>query len=116
MNINHGENAIIKINELPAGAKPAVKSDANWLKSGYIIGHSETGHHHVLEATEKLNSGFDIYTNANEIFFKVFNEAKVVHKKSFDIHEPVVIEQGIYKVIRKSEYDPFAKIIKKVWD
>ena len=33
MNINHGENAIIKINELPAGAKPVlVKSDANWLK------------------------------------------------------------------------------------
>lgn len=29
MNINHGENAIIKINELPAGAKPVVKSDAD---------------------------------------------------------------------------------------
>lgn len=116
MNINHGENAIIKISELPAEAKPVTKDDANWLKTGYIIGHSESGHHHVLETTEKLNSGFDIYVNADEIFFKVVNEAKVVHKKSFDIHQPVTIEPGIYKVVRKSEYDPFAKVIRQVWD
>lgn len=56
--IIHGENALIPINELPKGVKKLFKT--------YIVGHSETGHHHVLEA--KKGEEFGIIVKDNNIY------------------------------------------------
>ena len=40
-----GEIRMFRIDTIPADAKPLAKENGQ-----FIIGHSETGHHHVLEA------------------------------------------------------------------
>lgn len=102
--IIHGENALIPIDRMPEGETEKHKS--------FIVGHSETGHHHVLEAVKE----FDIIVKDGEIYFTNSYEAKVVHKKTHDIHKTVTVAPGIYKVNRKTEYDPFGKVIRRVWD
>lgn len=104
--ILHGENAVIPVDKMPKGESKKYSS--------FIIGHSETGHHHVLEATK--DKKFDIVVKDGEIYFTSNYEAKVVHKKSYDIHETVKVEPGTYKVKRKLEYDPFLKVRREVWD
>lgn len=104
--IIHGENVLLPIEKMPEGK---IKKRTN-----YIVGHSETGHHHVLEAVK--GQEFDILVQDGEIYFTNSYEAKVTHKKAHDIHETVTVAPGIYKVNRKTEYDPFGKVIRQVWD
>jgi hypothetical protein len=104
--ILHGENALVPIDKMPEG-----KIEKH---TKYIVGHSETGHHHVLEAVK--GQEFDILVQDGEIYFTNNYEAKVTHKKTHDIHETMIVAPGIYKVNRKTEYDPFSKVIRQVWD
>lgn len=104
--IIHGENALIPIKEMPAGKTSKHTS--------FIVGHSESGHNHVLEADKTKD--FDIMIENGEIYITNKFEASLVHKKTHDIHETVVVQPGIYKVNRKTEYDPFNKIVRNVFD
>jgi hypothetical protein len=104
--ILHGENAIVPIDKMPVGkTEKHVK---------YIVGHSETGHHHILEAVK--GQEFDIIIKDGEIYFTNKYEAKVTHKKLHEIHETKIVAPGIYKVNRKTEYDPFQQVRRAVWD
>lgn len=42
--LRHGENLLIRV--------PPIPSDGTQHHKRYIVGHSETGHHHVLESTK----------------------------------------------------------------
>lgn len=103
--IIHGENVITPVDILPKGAKPY---------NTFIIGHSETGHNHVLEADK--DTKFKVVTHNGEIYFQTTAAARIKHQKSFDIHETITVEPGIYKVIPAKEYNPFTKQLQQVWD
>lgn len=103
----HGENGFKPVSELPQGKVTKHKI--------YIAGHSETGHHHVLESKTE----FEVIEPENlgdNIFIRLLEPAKVVHKKSFDIHQTKTLQPGIYEITKKTEYDPFAKVIRRVFD
>lgn len=104
----HGENMLLPVQELPKNAEK--------IKTGksFIFAHSETGHNHVIEA-EKA-SDLAVYEFNGQVYIKVNNESKITHKKSFDIHQPIEIMPGIYKVNKKTEYDPFQGIVREVYD
>ena len=40
-----GEIRIFRVDKIPAGAKPVERESG---ETHYVIGHSESGHHHVL--------------------------------------------------------------------
>lgn len=105
--IIHGENAIMPVTETPEGLKWHTETHA-------IIGHSETGHNHLLEATK--DTDFDLAEIDGKLYLRLSHKAKVVHQKSFDIHETVELEPGVYVVTRKTEYDPFAQVRRAVYD
>src|SRR3990167_2850429 len=67
--IRHGELFIQPVDKLPEGKKEAHNS--------FVVGHSETGHHHILESDQK----FDIVKGA-EIYFELLAKGKVVHQKT----------------------------------
>lgn len=101
----HGENILVPVKEIPEGKKTSHKS--------YVVGHSETGHHHVLES----KTGFDVVeTMAKEVFLDVKQPSHLKHKKTFDIHETVTVEPGLYKIFHAQEYDPFEKTMRRIWD
>lgn len=101
--IMHGENFLVPVDKLPKGE--IIQSNA------YIVGHSETGHHHVLESKQPI----DIVEGVDRVIL-VREVSKLFHQKSHDIHETIEVQPGIYKITHKTEYNPFTKVIGRVFD
>ena len=103
--IRHGEITLKPLDVLPEKVKE--------LYSGkkYIVGHSETGHHHVL-----LSSALRVYELDNELYLDVQKIGELEHQKSFDKHDTKVVQPGFYKVVVKKAYDYFKKKMTQVRD
>lgn len=82
------------------------------LHSIYIVGHSESGHHHVIES----ETPFTVSESDKQFVIELFAPAKIVHKKTYDIHPTIDLPAGKYTIGRKTEYDPIGKISREVWD
>lgn len=108
MNINnavrHGECILIPVDKAPKGKTEKHKS--------YIVGHSETGHHHIL----KSDVDFDVVMDKLEVYLLLNREATLTHKKTVNKHRNVIVKPGVYKIGHKTEYDPFQKIKRRVFD
>lgn len=76
----------------------------------HIIGHSETGHHHVLEpedatvmerpAQVKVPEGMDV------LYAIVDKPTEVKHLRSHDTHKPVSLPPGKYQIRTQRGYSP----------
>lgn len=106
--IRHGEVLLKQIKGLPKGAELKEASRS------YIVAHSETGHHHVLEATKD----FKIYSTLDgETFIEIPSIAKLRHAKTGkDVHKTHVIEPSVYKVVIKKEFSYFSGLLQRVRD
>lgn len=103
----HGENVFIPVDNAPTG-----KTSKHKL---YIAGHSETGHHHVLESETEFEV-IEPENMSDELFFRLIAPGKVTHKKTFEIHETKTLEPGVYKRVFATEYNPFTKVVERVFD
>lgn len=100
--IRHGEIVLI----------PATQDMSEATKqTNYIVGHSETGHHHVLEGECMVleRPGKDTLVQLDE-------DANLIHTKATDKHATVRVKEGIYRVLRKREYNPFTRVAQEVED
>lgn len=104
VSIMHGENWLQPVDSLPEGKTTKTKL--------YVAGHSETGHHHVLESKQDM----EVLEENGERYVLINEVAQLFHKKSFDVHETVTVEPGVYRITHKNEYDPFTKVIRRVFD
>lgn len=105
--VRHGE-VILKPTSLPVDAKLVEESKK------YIVAHSETGHHHVLETDL---SKFKVYSWNGDTYIEVPNIATLLHEKSGkDVHTSHKIVPAVYKVIIKKSYDYFQKKLTQVRD
>ena len=102
--IRHGEVMLIPITKLSGKSKDYTE---------FIVGHSETGHHHVLisETPFKVTE-----TEKHDLYVQLFEPANLVHKKQVDAHKTLKVAPGKYKVIYKTEYNPWEQIISRVFD
>lgn len=103
----HGEVFLQRVTRVPENRK--VEKNTK-----FTVGHSESGHNHVLESKVE----FEVMEGdeKHDLYVRLFEPAKLVHKKSFDIHETQVIVPGDYAILQKTEYDPFAQIRRAVYD
>lgn len=99
----HGENYFIPVDSLSDGDIKEAKL--------YIAGHSETGHHHVLESKSNIK-----IVESDDRTILLDEVGKLFHKKSHDIHETTYLAPGAYKIIHKVEYNPFTKAMERVFD
>lgn len=104
VSVMHGENFMRLVDTLPKGVTSKSKL--------YIVGHSESGHNHVLQSKTDMK----IVESDNKRYILVNEVAELFHQKSFDVHETVVVEPGVYEITHKVEYDPFAQVLRDVWD
>lgn len=102
----HGEVFLLPVDKMPEGKTEKHKS--------YIVGHSETGHHHMLESDVE----FEVMPGdeTHDLFVRLFQPTPIKHKKTFDIHETQIIAAGDYAIYQKQEYDPFAEVMRRVYD
>lgn len=92
-----GDFLITRIETLPPGAEPiASEGDAT------VIAHSETGHHHVIDA--KAATLYRLPESLYEAFLVVDRPATIEHRRPWDTHEALKIEPGLYRINRQREY------------
>lgn len=108
--IRHGEILLMPVKSIPTGRKMTItKVDQ------FIVGHSETGHHHVLESNKDIT--FEVTQDEKEqLYFRLFVPTNLVHKKATDKHKTLKVPAGLYKRFHDTEYDPFGKVIRAVAD
>lgn len=110
--IRHGEVVITPIDALPAGIEQVYEGRE------FVVGHSETGHHHV--AVAELPTGLTVFkprgADDQTLFLRVSGGARVEHRKTHDRHEPKSLLEGLYTVTIKKAYDYFAKRMTRVMD
>ena len=96
-----GDFIIIKVDDIPTEIEA-------FLPEGgvFVIAHSRTGHNHVMERTHvkafkpKGEKDRDLY----QMFLSVDAPTEIVHKRSFDTHESILVPPGNYMVRRQREY------------
>ena len=97
-----GDLLLTRIDALPDGLEKNSPTDGK-----HIVAHSETGHHHVIDAV-RGKSTVKMYRLPEEIyeaFIVVEGDAATLeHERSFDTHEPIKIEPGVYRISRQREY------------
>lgn len=106
--IRHGEIMLVPVAEIPSQFKQVYPTQ------DYVVGHSETGHHHVLESTVDFEVVSD--KEKKDLYFRLFEPAKMVHKKATDRHKDLIVPAGIYKRFHDTEYSAFEKVIRDVAD
>ena len=94
-----GDLCIRRIAEFPANLKAGKAEDGV-----YILAHSETGHHHVVK--ERSAQLLIDETNAFIAYLDVAEPTELEHLRSFDTHEPYLLEPGKYEIRRQREHTP----------
>lgn len=100
--IRHGEAMLVPVNTNFTGRE----------HTSYIVAHSETGHNHVLEST----TPFKVSETDERFLIELFKPARLVHKKTTDKHKTLPIAPGKYKIVYKTEYNPWEGVIQRVFD
>lgn len=92
--IRHGEILLLPVASVPTGTVESVTE--------CIVGHSETGHHHVLES----DSVFAQIVAANgDLYVDLDAPTPLRHRKEFQQHRELSVPAGAWRVIRKAEFD-----------
>jgi hypothetical protein len=92
--IRHGEILLVPVTAAPKGAIRQVTE--------CIVGHSESGHHHVLESdalfAEIIAANGDLYVDLDAL-------TPLRHRKTYQQHRELTVPAGAWRVIRKTEFD-----------
>lgn len=106
-----GEITIVKIDAIPACKTKPVERTAK----GWIISHSESGHHHlltggdVMERTDKVPAGM-------QVLYALLEEPAALIQDAAVPHGGYDLPAGIYEFRIAREYDPFAEQARRVAD
>lgn len=107
-----GEVRIIKIDAMPMNMQ---SKTVEKIAKGYIISHSESGHHHlltggdVIERTDKVPAGM-------QQFYAILKEPQKFIQDASNPHGGYDLDPGIYRFDVSREFDPFAEQARRVAD
>lgn len=94
-----GDVYIRRIETLPKNAIPEKPEHGR-----VIVTHSETGHHHVMDADAVTM--YRLPDSIMDCLLVVDKPTALEHLREHDQHEPIMFEAGIYHVRRQQEYTP----------
>lgn len=110
---NQGEIRIDRISELPdLNMKPFLEKSAK----GFIISHSESGHHHILGGDVEVMERTHSVPAGARILYAIVKEPTKLFQDAATPHQPVNLDAGIYEMRIKREYDPFSEQARRVAD
>ncbi len=99
-----GELTIQRVQRLPRDAGVPVAPERGVL----IVGHSETGHHHVVDGDCATLTRVDQFT----AWLNVTKQTKITHQREYDTHPAIELQPGVYQFRTGREFDPFEKAIR----
>lgn len=92
--IRHGEVLLVPVDAAPAGTVTRVRE--------CIVGHSESGHHHVLECDEAFA---EIVAANGDLYVDLDVPTPLRHHKAHHQHRELVVPPGVWRVLKKTEFD-----------
>lgn len=94
-----GDIYIRRVDALPGNAARVEPEDGL-----LIVTHSETGHHHVMDADSVTM--YRLPDSIMDCLLVVAAPTPLRHLRPHDTHEPILFDVGIYHVRRQREYTP----------
>jgi hypothetical protein len=107
-----GEVRIVKIDAMPKGM---LSKKVDRVAKGFVISHSESGHHHlltggaVMERTDKVPSGM-------QQFYAILDAPEKFIQDAANPHGGYDLAPGLYRFDVSREFDPFAEQARRVAD
>jgi hypothetical protein len=92
--IRHGEVMLVPVDTVPVGACERVTS--------CIVGHSESGHHHVLDSAQEFSQ---LVAADGALYVDLEGPTRLWHQKDHDQHRDLEVPAGAWRVVRKTEFD-----------
>lgn len=92
--VRQGEVLLVPTSGVLFGDRSTVRS--------HIVGHSESGHHHVLES----DHDFDVIITGAETLIELHDTARLIHQAQVSQHCTLIVTPGTYRVLRKRSYHP----------
>lgn len=114
-----GEITIRRIGDLPKKrGLPAGFTTMKPEHGKFIIGHSETGHHHVLDRLDGVDVAvMDAPPAGMNILRAILeNPTTLVHLRGHDTHEPIRLDPGTYEFRIAREFDHYAELARQSAD
>jgi hypothetical protein len=109
---DQGEVRVYEIDAIPSSAvlKPAEKSTVGW-----IVAHSESGHHHICTGGELMERTNDV-PSGMRILYGILSEPEEFIQTAPSPHEKHLLPAGIYEFRCAREFDPFSEQARAVRD
>ncbi len=106
-----GEITIIQLDALPHMESTHVERN----NKGWIISHSEKGHHHLLTGGNVMERTDNIPEGMKKLYAILEEPAQLIQDAAVP-HEGYVLEPGIYEFRIAREYNPFLEQARQVAD
>ena len=113
-----GEITIRRLGPLPKNRKlPNGYSALKPEGRHYVIGHSETSHHHVIDAAGAAVGVLDKPPAGMRVLYMILeNPLALEHLRGHDTHETITNEPGVYEVRIAREFDHYAELARQAAD
>lgn len=108
----HGEVNFFRITE--GSIKSDGFSQANPDSNGYIVGHSESGHNHVLERGDVVVR--EITEGGMKILHAILKEPLRLFQSAGSPHKEQIVAPGEYFITNNVDYNPFLQQARRVAD
>jgi hypothetical protein len=92
--IRHGEVLLLPVDATPSGRSEKVTT--------CIVGHSESGHHHVLDSDRQFAR---IIAANGTLYVDLDVPTRLWHQKEHEQHRELQVPAGAWRVVRKTEFD-----------
>lgn len=106
-----GEITIIQIDAMPTMKSKAVDR----VSKGWIISHSESGHHHILTGGDVMERTDNVPAGMQKLYALLTEPASLVQDAAVP-HGGYDLEPGVYEFRISREFDPFAEQARRVAD
>lgn len=113
-----GEITLVRIGDAPKRAAKIAGRPLALEAGKLIIGHSETGHHHVLEHVRGASvMVLDRAPEGMRILHAILEEPnKLIHERGHDTHETIELQPGEYEFRIAREFDHYAELARQSAD
>ena len=110
----HGEINFYKIEKGSVDTADFTDFIDKTASGGFIVGHSESGHHHILEAEGA--TVLEREMNGMKVLYAILENPGEIKQDASAPHEKQVIEAGEYIIGASQEFDPFLQQARRVND
>lgn len=111
-----GEITIIELVGATAADLPAMQTKAaERTDKGWIISHSESGHHHLLTGGDVMERTSDVPAGM-QILYALLDEPASLIQDAQVPHGGYDLPAGVFEFRISREYDPFAEQARRVAD